>query len=251
LVGGAALAIIVIAAVLVLRGGPAHPVLFAPRFPAGSALVTNEFATYNPGAPEARRSPSWIATSGSLFARDGGGYSGVPDGGDPDASSSSATGSSVFRLVSRPRDLGDVSISMRLRIDGLVAGSGSTDDWDGVHVFARYQSEARLYVVSVSRRDGTVVAKKKLPGGPSNGGTYVQIGSTAHYPLVHDAWHDVKLDVRNMDGGVRLTLHLDGHEILNVLDAGSGGPPITEAGRVGLRGDLCEFQFDRFSVRSD
>ena len=233
----------------VLRSGD-HVVLFAPRFPAGSTLVTNEFATYNPRAAGAVRSASWISTSGSLFARDGGGYSGVPDDGDPNATSSSATGSSVFRLVSRRRDFGDVSIRMRLRVDRLLDTPESTDAWDGVHVFARYQSEDSLYVVSVSRRDGSVVAKKKLPGGTSNGGTYVQIGETVHDPLAHGLWHDVRLDVANDDGGVRLVLHLDGLPVLDVVDRGIGGPAITEPGRVGLRGDLCEFDFDRFSVRS-
>jgi hypothetical protein len=225
-------------------------VVFAPTFPTASTLVTNEFATYSPGAPGSRRSASWISTSGSLFARDGAGYSGVPDSGNPNASSSNATGSSVFRLVSRPATFGDVSIRMRFRVDRLLSRPGATDAWDGVHVFARYQSPVHLYVVSISRRDGQVVVKKKVPGGGSNGGTYFQLGSAARFPLTAKTWHDVRLDVRNIDGGVRLTLTLDDRPALDVIDLDTGGPPITEPGRVGIRGDNCEFDFTDFSVRN-
>src|ERR1043166_249924 len=46
------------------------------------ALVTNEYAYYNPTASGARSS-QWVMTSGSLFARDGAGWSGVPDDRPP------------------------------------------------------------------------------------------------------------------------------------------------------------------------
>ncbi len=232
------------------RHGGTSKIVFAPELPSGSTLVTNEFATYNPGSAEAHRSTSWISTSGSLFSRDGAGYSGLPDTGTPDATSSNATGSSVFRLVSRRADFGNVSIRMRFRIDGLQNQPGTTNAWDGLHIFARYQTQVHLYVVSISRRDGSVVAKKKMPGGGSNGGTYYQIGPAVYEPLAPKAWHDVQLDVRNANGGVRLELHLDGHLALNALDDGEGGAPITQVGRVGLRGDNCEFDFQDFEVET-
>jgi hypothetical protein len=246
------------AGALVLTGGAllvhhwlAGPsVLFAPQFATGTTtLVTNEFATYNPRASGSRRSPNWIVTSGSLFARDGAGWTGAPDDREPDASSASGTGSSVFRVVSRRADFGDVSIRMRLRVDRMQAAI--PQNWDGVHVFARYQSPVRLYVVSVARRDGNVVVKKKVPGNSSNGGTYIQLGPTVSFPLDLNAWHDVRLDVRGAGDAVRLVLHLDNQLALDVVDKGEGGPPITTPGRVGLRGDKAEFDFDRFSVRSE
>ena len=64
-------------------------------------------------------------------------------------------------------------------------------------------------------------------------------------------WHDVRLDVRNVDrGGVRLTLSLDGHTTLDTVDRGTGGPPITSAGRIGIRGDNAEFDIDSLTVRA-
>jgi hypothetical protein len=235
-----------------LLTGPS--VLFAPRFASGggAVLVTNEYATYNPGARTSRRSPDWIVTSGSLFARAGAGWTGVPDSRDPDASSAAETGSSVFRVVSRRADFENVSIRMRLRVDRMQVGAASSPQaWDGVHLFARYQSPVRLYVVSVARRDGNVVVKKKLPGGSANGGRYVQIGPTVGLPLDPGAWHDVRLDVRNAGDGVRLVLHLDDRLAVDVVDRGEGGPPIVTPGRVGLRGDKTEFDFSHFSVVAD
>jgi hypothetical protein len=252
LVAAVVAAVVVLALLLTSGGGSKRSViLFAPRFAAAESLVTNEYATYNASAAAAVRSPQWIVTSGSLFARDGNGWSGVPDTGSPDARSSASTGSSVFRLVTRRTDFGDVSIRMRFRIDRLVGTGADTHAWDGLHVFARYQSETHLYVVSVSRRDGAIVAKKKVPGGPSNGGTYYQLGRSARIHPALGVWHQVRLDVRNSGGGVRLVLQLDGKQALDVTDDGDGGPPITEAGRVGLRADNSEFDFGTFTVRSD
>jgi hypothetical protein len=237
---------IVAGVVLAQRWLDSPSVLFAPTFPPGTTLVTNEFATYNPRAAGSRRSQSWIVTSGSLFARDGAGWTGTPDSARPDASSASGTGSSVFRVVSRRADFGNVSVRMRLRVDRLLARS--QQNWDGVHLFARYETPVHLYVVSLARRDGSVVVKKKVPGGPANGGRYIQLGATAYLPLGMGAWHDVRLDVRNTDAGVRLVLALDDHPALDVVDRGAGGPPITAPGRIGLRGDNAEFDFTAFRV---
>jgi hypothetical protein len=224
--------------------------LFAPSFPPVTTLVTNEFATYNPRAAGSRRSQSWIVTSGSLFARDGAGWTGAPDSARPDASSSSGTGSTVFRVVSRRANFGNVSVHLRLRVDRLLERKRQA--WDGVHLFARYESPVHLYVVSLARRDGSVVVKKKVPSGDAaNGGRYIQLGSTAYFPPRLGGWSDVRLDVHNTDAGVQIVLHLDGHPALDVEDRGAGGPPITEPGRVGLRGDNAEFDFDSFTVHAN
>jgi hypothetical protein len=244
--GGLAL---VAAAVLAHRVLESPDVLFAPRFPQATTLVTNEYATYNPRAPGSRRSPNWIATSGSLFARDGAGWTGAPDNHRPDVTSASGTGSTVFRVVSRSSGFGNVSIRMHLRVDSLLASSKQA--WDGVHLFARYESPVHLYVVSLARRDGSVVVKKKVPSGNSaSGGKYFQLGSTGYFAPVMGTWRDVRLDVRNTDGGVRIVLYFGDHLALDVVDHGEGGPPIVEPGRVGLRGDNAEFDFEAFSVRS-
>ena len=249
---GGALAFVALAAGAMVvherRGG--ETILFAPTFGKQTALVTNEYATYNPGAPGARRSPAWIVTSGSLFARDGNAWTGAPDTRSPNASSSAGTGSAVLRVVTRSREFQDVSIRMRLRLDEFVDPERSANDWDGVHIFARYQSPVLLYVVSVARRDGRVVIKKKVPGSSSNGGTYTQLGRAADFEFVPGEWHDVRLDVRNVEGGVHLTLLLDGDKAVDTVDQGVDGPPITAPGRIGLRGDNAEFDVGDFTIRS-
>ena len=35
---------------------------------------------------------------------------------------------------------------------------------------------------------------------------------------------------------------------MQATNSGTGGPPITNAGRVGLRGDNADFRFDNFQV---
>ena len=56
--------------------------LLSDQFGQPNGLITNEFAYYNPHSAAARVSPVWIATSGSLFARDQAGWTGVPNAGN-------------------------------------------------------------------------------------------------------------------------------------------------------------------------
>jgi hypothetical protein len=95
-------------------------------------------------------SPDWQMTSGSLFAADGAGWSGIPDGTEADATSSNGNDSAVFRLNTNRFDFGDVAVSFDLRNDGLAATSRTpAQAYDGVHVWLRYQSQYQLYAVSM------------------------------------------------------------------------------------------------------
>ena len=98
----------------------------------------------------------------------------------------------AFRMRSRALGFGDVALSLDLAVLRLRAtASTPAQQWDGVHLWLRYQSERQLYAVSVARRDGRVVIKKKCPGGASNGGTYYPLGKDAmgvtvmHFPSTH------------------------------------------------------------------
>lgn len=67
---------VVSAAVWALTGGAGRVGAdFAPATSGPDRLVTNEYAHWNPRAPDARRSADWDVTSGSLFIRDGVGWS--------------------------------------------------------------------------------------------------------------------------------------------------------------------------------
>jgi hypothetical protein len=214
-----------------------------------NGLITNEFAYYNPHDPAARVSPIWIATSGSLFARDHAGWTGVPDRRSPGPRSAGATDSSVFRVVTKQAGFQNVTVSFSLFVQGFAASSAGTAlSWQGVHVFLRYQSPDLLYVISVDRRDGVMVIKKKVPGGTSAGGTYYPL-AMVHGAAVAGRWVQIKASAVNRGADVDLKVWVDGQLRLQAVDSGSGDvAPITQPGRVGLRGDYTEFMFGAFTV---
>lgn len=224
-------------------------VLFLER----DGLVTNEYAFRHPDDPEAAEHADLIVTSGSLFARGGAGWTGPVDNRSPGPRSARSTNSAVFRMLTRRRDFADASVRFGLRLIRWHSGRGvETHDWDGVHVLLRYSNPQTFYSIGITRRDGTVVAKKKRPGGPSNGGTYTTLAQRrAPFSLSNTADHEVVAGVQTLSGGrVRLSLRVDGAQILAVVDeAADGRDPILEPGRVGIRGDNVEFEFRDLTVR--
>jgi hypothetical protein len=169
----------------------------------------------------------------------------------PGPTSKVHTDSSTFRMNTRAHNFGDVLVGFDLRIDQLVrTRSTPSVTYDGVHIWLRHVSEFSLYAISVDRRDGEVVIKKKCPGGPSNGGTYYALansGPTHHIAL--GKWEHVAGSVVNQpDGSVALSLYRAGLLLLVARDTGQGCAPIRSAGAVGVRGDNARFLFDNFVV---
>lgn len=232
---------------------PAPSALFEDTFDRADGLVTNEYAYWNPNLTDAVTSPDWEMTSGSLFTRDDHGYTGVPDDVGPNAQSTNATNSAVFRLTTKRADFSDVAVSFDLDMLGLTSTATTPPvAWDGLHVFLRYQSEYSLYYASIDRRDGTTVIKKKVPGGESNGGTYYDLGTTGTHPIPFGKWDHVLATITtNADDSVTIQLFANGTLVASAVDDGSvGGPPILNAGKVGIRGDNAEFEFDDFTVNA-
>lgn len=230
---------------------PVPPAIFADTFDGPDRLVTNEYAYYNPTHPDAVFSPDWELTSGSLFARGERAWSGVPDDRTPDATSSNGTDSSIFRLRTMRADFADVVVSLALRIDGYTSTPRTPETaYDGVHIWVRYADEHSLYAISVARRDGTVRIKKKCPGGPSNGGVYYDLTPSFVLPLPVEQWATFSVAAGDEpDGSVTLEVSRDGVLLRRVSDAGVGCAPITQSGRIGVRGDNAEFEFDDLTVR--
>lgn len=207
-----------------------------------TGLITNEYAFHHPDEKEAHESDRWWVTSGSLFARDGSGYSGVPDRKSVDPKSSQGNNSAAFRMISRNDGYEDTEV--RLRFTPLAwAPGGASNDWSGFHVFARYKSETQLYVASAMRSSKTVAIKKKTSGGPSNDGTYQTL---AEAPLVvhMDKTHDVVLRVTGADH-VTLALEVNGVVVLNATDSTNA----INSGRIGVRADDLEFSIDSIVAR--
>lgn len=211
-------------------------------------LVSNEYAFWNPGAEGIAMSDAWDVTSGSLFVRGGVGYSGDPDRvGTVDRTSSRATGSRVFRMVTRETTTRDTRVSARLRALRYGAVSADSHDWDGIHLWLRYVDETQLYAFSVVRRDGQVTIKRKTPGGPSNRGTYTTLAET-RLPVGNGQWRDVTVQARTLAGNsVALDLWIDSTHALSVVDSHSPAA-LSGAGRVGVRADNVEFELQSLHV---
>lgn len=220
-------------------------------------LITNEYAYRHPNSSDADQDNIWEVTSGSLFAQHGKGYTGIPDSVSPSAESKNGNNSAVFRCRSRQTDFGDVTVEFSLYNIALYENTGvGPHSYDGVHVWLRYQSELLLYVLSINRRDNQVAIKKKIPGEPSNSGIYYTLAFDA-YQVPYGTWQQVRATAqKNLDGSVTLALWVDSNLLLTAIDTGflEGnliGNPITQPGRVGMRGDNCEFYFDNFICRSN
>jgi len=55
----------------------------------------------------------------------------------------------------------------------------------------------------------------------------------------------------NPDGSVTIKLYAEGRLLISATDDGSiGGPPITTAGAVGIRGDNADLKFKDFTVKA-
>jgi hypothetical protein len=229
---------------------PVSAVVVADSFTRGDGLVTNEFAYWNPTHRAAVTDAMWQMGSGSLFVRDGAGWTGIPDNKAPSATSSAETNSAVFRLLTNRADLADVAVSFRLRHEGFVTTSTTPAvGWDGVHVFVRHADEENLYYVSVNRRDNTLAIKKKVSGGTSNGGSYHTL-ATGRRTVRVGVWEDITATaVTNANGSVILEGFINGTRVVSAADSGTGGPVI-RSGRSGIRGDNSQFSFDDFVVHA-
>jgi hypothetical protein len=231
--------------------GPSAPfVNFLSNFNAPNGLITNEFAYWNPNGAGAKHSPQWDVTSGSLFASGGKGWTGVPDDAPATSDSSQGSGSSVFRMTTKRHDFTDVEVRFKLLNRGLKTSPRTpAASWDGTHIFLRHVNEAWLYYASINRRDNMVIIKKKVPGGPSNGGTYHNLSSPKPYAVPYNVWQDIRATVKtNDDGSVTIQLFANNKLLVSATDAGVGGPPITQSGSVGIRGDNANLMFEDYAV---
>ena len=102
----------------------------------------------------------------------------------------------------------------------------------------------------MNRRDNTVVIKKKVPGGSSNGGTYHDISPVAVRSVPYGQPQQVQATVQTLaNGSVKIVLSVNGQLIVEGLDDGTkGGAPIVAQGAVGVRGDNANIELDDFSV---
>lgn len=193
------------------------------------------------------RNAVWDVTSGSLLVSHGMDWSGIPDDGPASGRYTGRNGSAVFRALLRQETFGDVAIQIRVRPVRLFQTPRTPPVvWDGLTVFVRYHSQYALYAVSVARRDGEVVIKRKLPGGPANGGYYTTLDQ-ARLPVRWGHWMTATVVIRDVSRhSVQIALWINGKLVMSTVDSNRGA--LTSPGRVGLRGDNCEFYLAKFEV---
>lgn len=210
-------------------------------FTGPDGTITTAGAFWNPDDPSRPRDPQWEGESGAMYRRD----------------NTAASTSPVFRFWTIRSDFTDVDVQMRLRNNGFTGTS--TVDWDGVKIWLRRQvvngsssgnGKPGLYTAEVNRRQGNVIIQKKC-GGVDD---YAVIANTSwsarpNPPKIGE-WERVGGTVRtNADGSVKLQVIRDGQVVLSGTDTGAGGcPPIRTAGKVGVRADNTDFQFDDFTA---
>jgi hypothetical protein len=190
----------------------------------------------------------WHMNSGTLYRQGGAGYTGKPQ----DGSVKGGNDSSVFRMEPVQKNFTNYDVSMFLKIDSFSPGGkvSPAQDFDGAHIWVGFQSQYQLYAISVDRRDGTMIIKKKCAGGPnpSNGGTYYDLTPSASgRPVPIGSWQHIQVSVRQLTGGsVSISASRDGYT-LNAVDTGIGCAPIAVGG-VGLRGDNTEMHFTDINI---
>jgi hypothetical protein len=178
----------------------------------------------------------WEMTSGSLFIRDGHGWTGKPNRGEPRGGPHGVTNSAVFRLRSETDGYRDADIEVRFRVLGFT-DSGPRRDYDGVHLWLRYGDPGDLYALSVNRRDGSTLIKRKTA---AEGYSTLATGRPVR---PDDSWHTARASARDVHGGVRLRLWLDDQLVAEATD-----PDPLPPGRAGVRADGCELELDDLAI---
>jgi hypothetical protein len=169
----------------------------------------------------------------------------------------------LFRLVSQST-WKDVSQEVRFRISRVnESESPERNGWSGIFLFQRFQSGATTYYSGL-RVDGTAIVKRKLDGRYVTLAQERVFGTAKEYDrrrnpilLPVGRWLEMRsLVVDDAGGGVRIDLFVRDPEldsewrrVVSVIDDGADGPPIREAGSIGLRTDFMDVAFDRLVVR--
>lgn len=231
--------------------GESRDALFEAEFGGPHRLLTNEFAFNHPDSPQAVKSRQWFVTSGSFFARSGGATNGPLDDLAANADSTSGTNSAVFRAYTKQRFRPSYQVLFEVRVEPPRQVTGlHPAPWDGLHLMVDAESPEAAYYVSLYRRNGEAVIKKKTPGGPIAGGSYEAL---SRYVLSHmhpGRWCQVRVDVRQAGSpGVTIDLYEDGTLLATATDDGalSGSPPFTQ-GRIGIRADKTSFAIRAMTV---
>ncbi|MDX6635774.1 MAG: hypothetical protein QOF06_1977 [Solirubrobacterales bacterium] len=236
-----------------IRGGGSDNVLFEAEFGGPDRLLTNEFAVRHPASSEAVKTSQWFVTSGSLFVRGGAATNGRLDDLTADPRSVAGTNSAVFRAYTKQHFQPNYQVLFEVRVEPPrnVAGLEAAP-WDGLHLMLDAESPEAAYYVSLYRRNGQAVIKKKTPGGAVAGGSYVALSRYVSSHLHSGEWSEVRVDVRRAGPrAVTIDLYENGILLATATDdsAVSESAPFT-GGRVGIRADKTSFAIKELTINA-
>ncbi len=170
---------------------------------------------------------------------------------------------SIFRLLSRTtwQDFNQEAYFNVVKDN--VSDSPNRNESNGLFLLSRYLDHDNFYYVGL-RVDGAVVIKKKYQG------VYYEMAYKQLLPgpaydhqenpslIPKNQWLGIKSTIKNnLDGSVAVTMYTDlDHsgiwtQVAEATDNGSktyGGPPITNAGHVGIRTDFMDVLFDNYKI---
>jgi hypothetical protein len=215
--------------------------LLAESFDGPDGAFATSDAFWGSADQGAAENAGWFAESGAMQRRSGTGV--AADG--------------TFRMWTRRTDFQNVRAEMDLKVDALPNLRGDTAGWDGVKFWLRRQlctpepncgrvsdpNAQAGYTAEMGLRDGRVYIQKKV------GSTYSLLSATPSNPIPYGSWMRVGGVVRNnADGSVTIQVLRNGKVLVEVTDRGTGGAPLRNPGRIGLRADNAQINIDNLSV---
>jgi hypothetical protein len=220
---------------------PASAPLLAESFDGPDGAFATSDAFWGSADQGAAENAGWFAESGAMQRRSGTGV--AADG--------------TFRMWTRRTDFQNVRAEMDLKVDALPNLRGDTAGWDGVKFWLRRQlctpepncgrvsdpNAQAGYTAEMGLRDGRVYIQKKV------GSTYSLLSATPSNPIPYGSWMRVGGVVRNnADGSVTIQVLRNGKVLVQVTDRGTGGAPLRNPGRIGLRADNADLDINNLAV---
>ena len=161
----------------------------------------------------------------------------------------------LFRLIDR-RTFQNPIEHLEFNITSIhTSGSPNRNNSNGVLLMQHYQVDGQTLYYAGVRVDGQAVIKKKINGiyhtlaiRPIYPGRYNRQNNPNLIPT--GQWIALDVSTRtNGDGSVTVDLSVDGTLTLEAVDNGHlGGPPLREAGFVGIRTDFMDVDFRNYNA---
>ncbi len=156
----------------------------------------------------------------------------------------------------------EVSMGFKITKTNLT-DTPNRDGYSGVFIMGRYIDQYNLYYVGV-RHDGQAVIKKKINGTYYTLAEKQLFGTQSSYDKWNKPnlipglqWMQMRARFENLaNGSVRITMYLDTTNtgtystIISTIDSGTGGAPLVGSGKIGIRTDFMDVQFENYRIQN-